>query len=82
MRTWAPWWVYKCTMHNIVPRDPYSLIAPQSMNFNQSAAVNRLFYSKQQQEEHTTTTAAWADFEHKILLYTTSEFWSLFCCCW
>ena len=47
-----------CTMHNIVPLDPYSLLAPQSMNFNQSAAVNRLFYSKQQQEEHTTTTAA------------------------
>ena len=41
-----------CTMHNIVPLDP------QSMNFNQSAAVNRLFYSKQQEEEHTTTTAA------------------------
>ena len=36
-----------CTMHNIVPLDPYSLLAPQSMNFNQSAAVNSLFYSKQ-----------------------------------
>ena len=39
-----------CTMHNIVPLDPYSLLAPQSMNFNQSAAVNRLFYSKQEEE--------------------------------